>query len=400
MKRIILRFVIILLIILVGLIITFKKSTSKSFDNVDQELKSIITEFVEKNKSVRSCVLAVKKGDNSFFWSGAAGIANQENQLPMTEKTPIYLASVTKLFTATAIMRLYEMGLISLDDPMSKYLPEKLINGIQIYKGIDYSDKITIKELLSHTSGIPDYYEERPKGGKNLFEILLENQESSWTPDEEISRARDSLKPNFEPGKDASYSDTNFQLLGKIIEVITGKTLQENYEQFFIRPLGLKNTWMTCNSTTQSTLSVPAAEVFYKNINITRMRSNGSYWADGGLVSTVEEMIIFMEALNEGRIVNKGTLELMKHWHKLNQFPLQYGFGMMYLKLPWYLNVMMKMPPIYGHSGTTGSFLYYSEDMDLYIAGSINQTETGLMPKSIILMNNVLVAIHDKTKTK
>src|ERR1035437_235644 len=361
MKRIIIGCIIILLIIVVGIILTSRKSTSKSGGNLNQEMKSIITEFVEKNKSVRSCVLAVMKGDSSFSWSGAVGIASQENQLPMTENTPIYLARVTKLFTATAIMRLYELGLISLDDPMSKYLPEKLIHGVQIYKGIDYSDKITIKELLSHTSGIPDYYEEKPQGGKNFFEILLENQDHSWTPDEEISRARDDLSPKFEPGTDASYSDTNFQLLGKIIEVITGKPLHMVYEEFFFLPLGLKNTWLTGGSTTQPTLSVPAADVFYKNINITKMRSNGSYWADGGMVSTVDDMIIFLKALNEGRIVSKETLKLMKHWHKLHQFPLLYGFGIMYIKLPWYLNMMMKMPSIYGHSGTTGSFLYYSE---------------------------------------
>jgi D-alanyl-D-alanine carboxypeptidase len=400
MKRLILRWLIILLVISVGIIIALQKSNSKSFDNLNQELRSIITEFAEKNKSVRSCVLAVTKGDNTFFWSGAAGIASQANHLPMTEKTPIYLASVTKLFTATAIMRLYELGLISLDDPMSKYLPETLIHGINVFKGIDYSDKITIKELLSHTSGIPDYYEERPKGGKNLFEILLENQERSWSPDAEIARARDDLRPNFEPGTDASYSDTNFQLLGKIIEVITGKPLHTVYEEYFFLPLGLKNTWMTGNSADQSALSVPVADVFYKNINIARMRSNGSYWADGGLVSTVGDMIVFLKALNEGLIVSKETLGLMKHWHKLQQFPLQYGLGMMYIKLPWYLDVMMKLPPIYGHSGTTGSFLYYSEDMDLYIAGSINQTETGLLPQPIILMNDVMKAIRDKIKAE
>lgn len=157
---------------------------------------------------------------------------------------------------------------------------------------------------------------------------------------------------------------------------------------------------MTGGSTTQPTLSVPAADVFYKNINITKMRSNGSYWADGGMVSTVDDMIIFLKALNEGRIVSKETLKLMKHWHKLHQFPLLYGFGIMYIKLPWYLNMMMKMPSIYGHSGTTGSFLYYSEEMDLYLAGSINLTETGLMPKSIILMQKVMKAIQNKTNAK
>ncbi len=73
---------------------------------------------------VKNCVLSVTKGEGSFSWSGAAGIASQDGQVPMTTETPIYLASITKLYTATAIMRLYETDIISLDDPMLKYLPD------------------------------------------------------------------------------------------------------------------------------------------------------------------------------------------------------------------------------------------------------------------------------------
>ena len=152
------------------------------------------------------------KGDGSFSWSGAAGIASQNGQVPMTKDTPIYIASITKLYTAAAVMRLYEKGALSLDDPMSRYLPEKLIQGIHVYKGKDYSHEITIKELLSHTSGIADYYDEKLKGGESLFEFL-EEPNRSWTVDETIERARKDLEPNFPPGTDASYSDTNFQLL-------------------------------------------------------------------------------------------------------------------------------------------------------------------------------------------
>ena len=84
----------------------------------------------------------------------------------MADATPIYIASTTKLFTATAIMMMNEKGLIALDDPMAKYLPEEMIHGIQIYQGHDYSREITVEQLLSHTSGIPDYYDEKGKRWK------------------------------------------------------------------------------------------------------------------------------------------------------------------------------------------------------------------------------------------
>lgn len=391
MKRIIKASTI--LIMAVGLFIALFRCSTRSFDNLNQEMEYLVSGLVEKDKSVRNCVLSVMKGDGSFSWSGAAGIASQDGQVPMTKDTPIYIASITKLYTATAIMRLYEKGALSLDDPMSRYLPKELIQGIHVYKGKDYSHKITIKELLSHTSGIADYYTEKPKGGKNLFELFLEKPERSWTVDETIERARDDLEPNFQPGTDASYSDTNFQLLGKVIEAITGKPLHIVYEDFFFRPLGLKHTWLTGRSEPQLAPSAAPADIFYKDMNITKTRSNGAYWADGGIVSTAEECIIFLRALNEGRIVSGDTLKLMHNWHKL-QFPLQYGYGTMYFKLPRFITMVMKVPPLWGHSGSTGSFLYYSEDLNLYIAGSINQVESKSKPFRLML--RVMKAIQSK----
>ena len=342
-------------------------------------MEYLVSGLVEKNKSIRNIVLSVMKGDGSFSWSGAAGIASQIGQVPMTKDTPIYIASITKLYTAAVIMRLYEKGALSLDDAMAKYLSEGLIRGIHVYKGKDYSQEITIKQLLSHTSGIADYYSERPEGGKSLFELLLEEPKQSWTVKQTIERARDNLNPNFKPGTDAAYSDTNFQLLGKIIEAITGKPLYTVYQDFIFRPLGLKHAWLVGYPEPRIPPSAATADVFYKDKNITETRSNGAYWADGGIVSTAEEMIIFLKALNEGRIISRDTLKLMHNWHKLH-FPLQYGYGTMYFKLPWFINMVMRVPPLWGHSGSTGSFLYYSEDSNLYMAGSINQVDSKIKP--------------------
>jgi D-alanyl-D-alanine carboxypeptidase len=393
MKRIIIASTTLIMIIAAGLFITRLRSSTPSFDDLNQEIQYLVSGLVEKDNSVRNCVLSVMKGDGSFSWSGAAGIARQDGQVPMSKDTPIYIASITKLYTASAIMRLCEKGALSLDDPMSRYLPRELIQGIHVYKGKDYSHEITIKELLSHTSGIADYYTEKPKRGESLFDLFLQEPERSWTVDETIERARNDLEPNFPPGTDASYSDTNFQLLGKVIESVTGKPLHIVYEDFFFRPLGLKHTWLTGRSEPQLTLSAAPADIFYKDMNITKTRSNGAYWADGGIVSTAEECIIFLKALNEGRIVGGDTLKLMHNWHKL-QFPLQYGYGTMYFKLPWFITKVMKVPPLWGHSGSTGSFLYYSEELNLYMAGSINQTESKSKPFRLML--RVMKAIQSK----
>ena len=379
-------FVILLIIAVLGFKIQLSFA-AQTLDSLNQKLAYFVSHLVKSDKEIKSCVLSVMMGDSSYYWSGASGIASQNGQVPMTKDTPVYIASVTKLYTAVVIMKLYEDKIISLDDPISKYLPEKLIHGIHVYQGKDYSNEITIQELLSQTSGIADYYSEKSKDGKSIFELFLEQPERSWTVDETIDRARNDLDPNFPPGTDASYSDTNFQLLGKIIESVTSKPLHIVYQDFIFRPLGLKHTWLDGHSGSKLNPSDVPADVYYHDRNITNIRSNGSYWADGGIISTAEEEIIFLKALNEGQIINKSTLNLMHNWHNLDP-PFQYGYGTMYFE----------PASLWGHSGSTGSFLYYSEGLNLYMAGTINQTESNETPFRLMMM--VMQTIQSNTHGK
>jgi D-alanyl-D-alanine carboxypeptidase len=363
-----------------------------AYSNLNQELSYRVSQLASPNKSIKNAVLYVAKGDGSFTWSGAAGIASQDGQVPMTKDTPIFIASITKLYTAAAIMRLYEQGALALDDPMSKYLPDDLIRGIHIYQGRDYSYEITVEQLLAHTSGIADYFDEKPSGGQSAFEMMVADPGRVWAVDETIARARDDLQPHFKPGTDASYADTNYQLLGKIIEAVTGKPLQEVYKEFFFRPLNLKHTWLVGRSEPQVTSSVGPADVFYNDINITKIGSNGANWADGGIVSTPAEMVVFLKALNEGKIVGKDTLQLMHNWHPLRGLPFEYGFGTMRFVLPSFINSILKVPPVWGHSGSTGSFLYYAPDLDLYMAGTTNNVADQRAP--LMLMIRVMMAVQ------
>jgi D-alanyl-D-alanine carboxypeptidase len=349
-----------------------------------------VADQVENHPQIWSCVLAVLRGDGSFAWSGAAGVAGRYARTPMTADTPFYIASITKLFTATAIMRLQEQGAVAIDDPMADYLPDDLIRGIHVYDGRDYSREITIGQLLSQTSGIADYYDEKPAGGLSLYEMFVADPGRSWTVEETIARARDDLEPHFPPGTAASYSDTNFQLLGKIIEAAAGRPLESVYDEFFFRPLGLRHTWLAGYSEPRTAPSAPPADVFAGDADITAIRSNGAYWADGGIVTTAEEAVLFLKALKEGRVIREDTLQMMHAWRPLKNLPFQYGFGTMYLDLS-FLGYGGLTPPLWGHSGSTGSFLYYSEERDAFFAGTVNQTENLSAP--FMLMIEAIQAI-------
>lgn len=351
-----------------------------------RDLQAVVAGAVKNDPAIRNCVLAVAKGDGSFAWSGAAGIADERTGKPMTPDTPIYVASVTKLYTATAVMLLAEQGALSLDDPMAKYLPPALIRGINAYGGKDYSGEITIAQLLAHRSGIADYYTEKARDGKTLAELLREDPGRQWSPEQTIARARDEMQANFAPGTKTSYSDTNFQLLGKVIETVTGKPLHAVFEDFFFRPLGLEHTWMAGHPWSRFAWSTRPADVFYGVTNITASRANTAYWADGGIVSTAADMIAFLKALEQGHIVRRDTLARMHQWRRW-EFPLRYGYGTMQFNLPQPLSALAKLPALWGHSGSTGSFLYYAPDLDLYLAGTIDQTESKRTP--FLLMRRV-----------
>lgn len=346
----------------------------------DRRLQEVVSNLARQDPSIRNCVLAVAKGDGSFVWAGAAGLARQAGRVPMTADTPIYIASVTKLYTATAVMLLYQNGALGLDDPMAKFLPASLIRGINVYKGRDYSDRITVGELLAHRSGVADYYTEKGKDGKSVADWLRADPGRGWTVDQAIARARGELKPHSAPGAKTYYSDTNYLLLGKIIEAVTGKPLHAVFEELFFRPLGLEHTWLIGHP--RGHPGAPA-EVFHGNQDITRSRSDPVYWADGGIVSTARDMIVFLEALNEGRIVSRDTLELMHRWRRW-EFPIRYGYGTMDFALPAFARAATGFPELWGHSGSTGSFLYYCPALDLYFAGTIDQTESKAKPFALM----------------
>ena len=344
-------------------------------------LQQLVNRRVEDGSN-HHAVLAVDSGDGHFRWAGAAGLARGVSSAPMNVSTPIRIASITKLYTATVVMRLEERGLLALDDPMAKYLPHALIDRIAVYDGIDYTDRITLRQLLAHRSGIADYYDTSGPDGQSLYQHFLAQPTRRWTVDETIARARE-LPATSPPDTRTTYSDTNYQLLGKVIEVVTQQPLHAVYEDLLFRPLDLKRTWLEGHPPANLGADEAPAHVFDDARDIDAVRANGSYWADGGIVSTADEMIVFLKALHEGRILQASTVERMHDWQPM-RFPLKYGYGTMRFELPWPLGAALGLPPLWGHSGSTGSFLYRADDADVYIAGTLDRTDSERAPFMLI----------------
>ena len=198
------------------------RASSESSDVTAEQLQHLVERVASKQR-FGHVILGVERGDGSFGWRGGAGVANADGA-PVTPETPFFLASVTKLYIAAVVLQLHEEGSIDLDAPISGYLGHERIAGLHRLGGVDHTSEITVFHLLSHTSGLGDYLEDRSDGGRSLYEQIADGNDLSWTFDDVVRISRDRLRHHFPPQdptfgrRKGRYSDTGFQLLIAIIE--------------------------------------------------------------------------------------------------------------------------------------------------------------------------------------
>jgi CubicO group peptidase (beta-lactamase class C family) len=327
---------------------------------LNRELQTLIN-----TKNVYGTVLRVESGDGSFSWTGAAG--------DMQADSPYFIASVTKLYVTAVVMRLIEEQRLSLDDKIAKYLSEEEMRGLHVLKGVEYSHQITIRHLISNTSGLPDYFFHKQPDGETAASRLLEGVDQSW-PVEQTIRTVKKLKPNFEPGKKgkAAYSDTNYQILGKIIETVTGKTMGEVFQTYIFDVLDLRNTFAY-----QSLNDNSPVPFYYQAKRLWLPEYMASITVEGGIVSTAEEVMIFLKAFFQGRFFPAESIEQIKKWNVILPPPGLFLFGMGLEKIwtPWFISPFKPIKEILGFWGQTGSFAWYNPETDLYFCGTTNQID-------------------------
>lgn len=321
-------------------------------------LQAVLDKIVD-NKKVFGTSFALKKDEET--WQGASG--------NLAIDQPYFIASTTKLFTTAIILKLREEGKLTLEDKISKYMDASILSGLHVYKGKDYSQELTIRHLLSHTSGLPDYFQDKGTSGKSLEDELMVGKDQFWTVEEAIERSK-KMSPLFAPGTKgkAKYSDVNFQLLGKIIETISGKLYAENCQERIIQPLSLTKTYLYQDATDRKPKTL-----YYKSKELNIPKAMTSFGADGGIVSVSSEMLVFIEAFFTGKLFPLAYIDELQEWNRIFP-PMRAGVGIHLFKLPWIFNPTGAIPYFIGHSGLSGALAYYSPKENLYIAGTVNQT--------------------------
>jgi len=249
--------------------------------------------------------------NGKVIYKKGLGLANMEWNIPNTPETRFRLGSITKQFTAALILQLVEQGKLKLDGKLSDYLPD--------YRK-DIGEKVTIHQLLNHTSGIPSY-----TGLPGFFNDVSRNP---YTVSDFVKRyASNNLE--FEPGSKFSYNNSGYFLLGAIVEKVTGQPYEQVLKEKILDPLGMKNTGYDHHDT----LIEKRASGYQKTPD---GYMNASYldmsipYAAGSLYSTVEDLYLWDQALYTDRVVSAASKDLM---FKPNLSDYAYGWVVTKVKL-------------------------------------------------------------------
>jgi len=225
----------------------------------------------------------------------------------------------------------FSIGQLCADRRMHKDLSADILNNLHVFEGKSYSEKITISHLLNHTSGIPDYFEEQPKAGKSMLELVMDEPDRFWTPVETSQWAKDNLEAHFLPGEGFYYSDTGYQLLGLIIEKMTGKPLHENLHEYIFSPLHMIHSYQLFYSEPAKKSPYPIADMYMDDIEVSTYQSLSIDWAGGGIVSNTEDLLLFHQALVNNTLLKEETFDKWKDWVKFGK-GIDYGHGLVSLK--------------------------------------------------------------------
>jgi D-alanyl-D-alanine carboxypeptidase len=367
-----------------------------SSDDRARRLRAILERLVGR-RGISHATLRVESGDGGLVWVGAEGEARPDGA-PMHENTPFNIASIDKLFTAAAVLKLFERGKVDLDAPFSEILPD-LRTGLHRMDGVDLTAGVTVRHLVGHTSGLADCLEDRPRGGKSVMERLFEGEDADWTYEDLLAPVRHGLAPHFPPQSyDAPrqrirYSDTNFLLLQMILEAVESEPLHRIFKQMFFDPLALRHTWVYGWS---EPADDPGPEAIIR-IGPDALDRPGAIRSLRCLYSTTSDLVRFLRALMAGELHDhRVTVDLMRtDWNRFRvprdtvslrqpSWPIEYALGMMRFQLPRFATPFRPVPPVIGHSGSTGTWLFHAPDADLYLAGTVDQATAGAVTYRVV----------------
>ena len=322
--------------------------------SVENQFQKMLDSVYKANTEAIGIMIHVESPDNNISWSSAVGVSNKETNALLHKKQSVLIASNTKTYVAAAILRLVENKQLQLNQPINKLLNKETADS---FCKAGYNLKsITIKNLLSHTSGINDYV------NGEYFEFVKQNPKYEWTRDEQIKKSVLLGEPYAIAGTKFNYGDINYLLLTEIIENSTKLPFYTAIRKLInYNRIRLNNTWFI-NLEKQPEISNSLAHQYSNKLDMDSSNLNPSWdlFGGGGLVSTTKDMALFFQALFEGRIIKDKQLIKEMHTYVLPKEASNYCLGIRKISFGDYEG--------YYHGGFWGTDVMYLPEINTSIA--------------------------------
>lgn len=351
-------------------------TNTTALETVEVELDGVLKKILEsKLGSAPGAVLSVR--GSGWRYVKSIGVADPDTGKLINCNMPFQIGSNTKMMTAVVLLQLHEEGVLSVDDPLSAHLPEiaaKLPNG----------EQMTLRQLAQHTSGVFSYTDDTADGTPGLMEAGTSDPEAlrrKIGPQEMIDFVIEHGVPGFAPGAEGkwSYSNTGYTLLGMVIEKVEQRPLGKSFEKRIFNPLSMDQTYMW-NGIPRPAFGLPRSYLAAPFDFETTKWNMSQGWAAGAVVSTVDDMHIFIEALVAGDLFRSPQTLLMMQKTVRTTNPALLGYG---------LGLALKGKDLWGHGGQT---LGFESDVAAFQGRGMSMVAWGTSSSNILALGATVIS--------
>jgi D-alanyl-D-alanine carboxypeptidase len=303
-------------------------------------------------------------------------------------------ASVGKLMTATLIFIAIEQGKITIDSLVKDILEPGKLDKLFVVEHQDIQSEVTVKQLLSHMSGINDYFESKTMDGSSFFDEVTKNSDVFWKPDDLLDFTRNRQKAIARPGEKYLYSDTGYVLLGLIIETLFNMPLHQALDTYIFGPSQMQDSSLCFYSERFEQKAL--APLYLNGTDVHLFKSLSCDFSGGGLSTTSNDLLKFLDHLQNERFISRKSLDQMAEFtHRFLQ-GLYYGTGMMQIHFEEFFFLLKSLPRLQGHLGVTGVHAWFDPATKSSFVLNVGNTKD--MTKSFRLLIKIVQLVQQEYK--
>lgn len=322
----------------------------------------------------------------------AIALKTKQNEEHCNDELPFHCTSVGKLFTTALLLQAIDEGKLDFNTSLHTFFSA---SPLFTFKGEDVLDKITIIQLCTHTSGLPDYFEDMGKHNKRMLDEILLHPNQHWSMESLLVFCKREYRVGFEPGSTYHYSDLNFLLLGIILEKVYDTSINTLLQEKICIPLQLEHTYYFYDKGMKVKEEV-LSPLLYNTLNIIDYPSLSADVTGGGIITTTKDLLVFIEAFYTHKLFHSIHLAYIMDCKHTFHKGIYYGLGSMKLDFKHFFPLLFPLPSLYGHIGLSSCFAFYEPISKTSIV--LNYGDTSKMEESMKVLISLLMRLKYSRK--